>query len=58
MLTPDRREFQPREDFFKGFRTEQIKTSDATINTVYGGNRNSSPLLLLHGHMCPLKLPP
>jgi DNA-binding protein HU-beta len=32
MLTPDRREFQPREDFFKGFRTEQIKTSGATIN--------------------------
>lgn len=36
-------------EFFKGFRTEQIKTSDVTINTVYGGNRNGSPVLLLHG---------
>ena len=25
---------QPREDFFKGFKTEQIKTSGTTINTV------------------------
>ena len=38
-----------RADFFKGFKTEQIKTSGATIKTVYGGNRNRSPLLLLHG---------
>jgi haloacetate dehalogenase len=38
-----------RSEFFPGFATEQINTSDATINTVYGGNRNSSPLLLLHG---------
>ena len=39
----------PREDFFKGFKTEQIKTSGATINTISGGNRNGPPLLLLHG---------
>ena len=41
-------ETQPAE-FLKGFTTEQIKTSGATIHTVYGGNRNGSPLLLLHG---------
>jgi haloacetate dehalogenase len=35
--------------FFENFRAEQIKTSGATINTVYGGNRNGAPLLLLHG---------
>src|ERR1017187_7387167 len=40
---------QPRADFFKGFKTEEIKTSGATIHTVSGGNRNGSPLLLLHG---------
>src|SRR6267378_526057 len=34
-------------EFFGGFKREQIKTSDATINTVYGGK--GSPLLLLHG---------
>jgi haloacetate dehalogenase len=39
----------PREDFFKGFKTEEIKTSGATIHTVSGGNRNGPPLLLLHG---------
>jgi haloacetate dehalogenase len=33
--------------FFEGFKREQIKTSGATINTVYGGK--GSPLLLLHG---------
>jgi haloacetate dehalogenase len=33
--------------FFDGFKREQIKTSGATINTVYGGK--GSPLLLLHG---------
>jgi hypothetical protein len=38
-----------RTQFFEGFKTEQIKTSGATINTVYGGNRNGAPLLLLHG---------
>src|SRR5215471_2052978 len=38
-----------RDEFFKGFKTEQIKTSGATIRTVYGGNRNRPPLLLLHG---------
>ena len=38
-----------RPEFFKGFTTERIKTSGGTINTVYGGNRNGSPLLLLHG---------
>ena len=38
-----------RADFFKGFKAEQIKTSGATIKTVYGGKRNRSPLLLLHG---------
>ena len=35
--------------FFEGFKTEQVRTSGATINTVYGGNRSGSPLLLLHG---------
>jgi haloacetate dehalogenase len=40
---------QPREEFFKGFQTEEIKTSGTTIHTVYGGNRNGPPLLLLHG---------
>jgi haloacetate dehalogenase len=39
----------PRSDMFKGFKTEQIKTAGATINTVYGGNREGPPLLLLHG---------
>src|SRR5882762_11009227 len=34
-------------EFFDGFKREQIKTSGATINTVYGGK--GSPLLLLHG---------
>jgi haloacetate dehalogenase len=38
-----------RKEFLKGFRTEQIKTSGATINTAYGGNRNGPALLLLHG---------
>lgn len=33
--------------FFEGFQREQIKTSGATINAVYGGK--GSPLLLLHG---------
>ena len=33
--------------FFDGFKRKQIKTSGATINTVYGGK--GSPLLLLHG---------
>src|SRR5919109_194574 len=36
-------------DFFPGFRTEQIKTSGATIHTLYGGRPNASPVLLLHG---------
>ena len=40
---------QPREEFFKGFKTEEVKTSGTTIHTVYGGNRNGPPLLLLHG---------
>src|ERR1700693_1771977 len=40
---------KPGVEFFEVFKTEQIKTSDATINTVYGGNRNGPPLLLLHG---------
>src|ERR1700680_2988549 len=40
---------QPRTEFFEGFKTEQIKTSGASINTVYGGNSKGSPLLLLHG---------
>src|SRR5260370_39668687 len=34
-------------EFFEGFKREQIKTSGATINTVYGGK--GYPLLLLHG---------
>jgi haloacetate dehalogenase len=34
-------------EFFDGFKREQIKTSGATINTVYGGK--GSPVLLLHG---------
>src|SRR5258708_32954427 len=33
-------------EFFDGFKREQIKTSVATINTVYGGT--GSPLLLFH----------
>ena len=40
---------QPRADFFEGFKREQIKTSGATINAVYGGNDKGPPLLLLHG---------
>src|SRR6267378_249826 len=47
-------------EFFGGFKREQIKTSDATINTVYGGK--GSPLLLLHGipetHVLWLKVAP
>jgi haloacetate dehalogenase len=38
-----------RKQFFEGLNTEQIETSGATINTVYGGNGNGPPLLLLHG---------
>jgi haloacetate dehalogenase len=38
-----------RTQFFAGFTAEPIKTSGATINTIYGGNRNGPPLLLLHG---------
>jgi haloacetate dehalogenase len=38
---------QAAAEFFDGFKREQIKTSGATINTVYGGK--GSPLLLLHG---------
>ncbi len=45
-VTPEPVEL-PSEEFFKGFKREQIKTSGATINTVYGGK--GSPLLLLHG---------
>jgi haloacetate dehalogenase len=40
---------QTRGDFFKGFQTAEIKTTGTTIHTVYGGNRNGPPLLLLHG---------
>jgi haloacetate dehalogenase len=40
---------KPPEEFFKGFKSEDIKTSGATIHTVYGGNRNGTPVLLLHG---------
>ena len=36
-----------RNDFFPGFKREQIKTSGATINVVYGGK--GSPVLFLHG---------
>ncbi len=39
----------PDNKFFPGFRTEKIKTSEAAIHTVYGGNRDGPPLLLLHG---------
>ena len=35
--------------FFEGVHAERVKTSGATIYTVYGGNRNGPPLLLLHG---------
>jgi haloacetate dehalogenase len=38
-----------REEFFRGFKVEEIKTSGTTIHTTYGGNRNGPPLLLLHG---------
>jgi haloacetate dehalogenase len=34
-------------DFFAGFKREQIKTTGATINVVYGGK--GSPVLLMHG---------
>jgi haloacetate dehalogenase len=34
-------------DFFPGFEQRQIRTSDAEINLVTGGN--GPPLLLLHG---------
>ena len=30
-----------RREYFEGFQREQIKTSGATINTVYGGNTGS-----------------
>jgi len=40
---------QSRAEFFPGFKREQIKTSGATINTIYGGNEKGAPLLLLHG---------
>src|SRR4029077_13989752 len=40
---------KPSEDFFKGFKTEEFKTSGASIHTVSGGNHNGPPLLLLHG---------
>ncbi len=47
------REFEAADEsgaqFFQGFKREQIKTSGATINTLYGGNSKGSPLLLLHG---------
>ena len=36
-------------EFFEGFKTERIETSGATINTIYGGDHNGPPLLLLHG---------
>jgi haloacetate dehalogenase len=36
-----------RNDFFEGFKREQIRTTGATINLVHGGK--GSPLLLLHG---------
>jgi haloacetate dehalogenase len=48
--------------FFDGFKTEQVRTSGAKINTVYGGNRNGPPLLLLHGipetHVCWRRIAP
>lgn len=37
------------ENFFRDFKNDHINTSGARINTIYGGNRNGSPLLLLHG---------
>ena len=40
---------QTHAGFFPGFKGEQVKTSGATINTVYGGNAKGQPLLLLHG---------
>jgi haloacetate dehalogenase len=43
---PESNNQQPQE-FFPGFKREDIKTSGATIHTVYGGK--GSPLLLLHG---------
>lgn len=47
--TPTSAPQQSGANFFPGFKREQIKTSGATINTVYGGNEKGSPLLLLHG---------
>ncbi len=43
----DVRRERPNSPFFEGFKREQIKTTGATINTVYGGK--GSPVLLLHG---------
>jgi haloacetate dehalogenase len=37
----------PANEFFPGFRREQIKTSGATINLLHGGK--GSPVLFLHG---------
>src|SRR6516162_1914385 len=45
MVKPDSK----HTEFFNEFKTERIKTSGATIHTVYGGNRYGSPVLLLHG---------
>jgi haloacetate dehalogenase len=38
---------RPNKEFFPGFKREQIKTTNATINAVYGGK--GSPVLLMHG---------
>src|SRR5258708_7797634 len=46
-VTEPRVTSQAQPEFFEGFKREQIKTSGATINTVYGGK--GSPVLLLHG---------
>jgi haloacetate dehalogenase len=47
-LSTDRRDSRGGNgEFFEGFKHEQIKTTGATINTVYGGK--GPPVLLLHG---------
>lgn len=50
LSTPEGRKGAPERSngpFFDGFKREQIKTTGATINTVYGGK--GPPVLLLHG---------
>ena len=49
ILVVSSKRLSPPNRCFEGFETEQIRTSGAVINTVYGGNCTGPPLLLLHG---------